>query len=126
MTEATSITHQLSRQDDRFIDTALQVLSPRWTSSVLIQLFCGKKRTTELLRSLPGLSAKTLSERLKRLQELGLVTRTVYPEVPPRVEYELTEQGAQLLDALLALKALGQRCTAGHRPAGEGHDRSGR
>ncbi|HEY9870548.1 MAG TPA: helix-turn-helix domain-containing protein [Candidatus Obscuribacterales bacterium] len=122
MTEPTGSTQQLTRQDDRLIDTALQVLSPRWTSSLLIQLFCGKKRTTELLRSLPGLSAKTLSERLKRLQELGLVSRTVYPEVPPRVEYELTGQGAQLLDALLALKSLGQRCAVGHLPAGDGDE----
>jgi DNA-binding HxlR family transcriptional regulator len=122
MSELTGSTQQLSRHDDRLIDIALQVLSPRWTSSLLIQLFCGKKRTTELLRSLPGLSAKTLSERLKRLQELGLVSRTVYPEVPPRVEYELTEQGAQLLDALLALKLLGQRCAVGQTPGGDGHE----
>ena len=101
---------KLERGDHVLIDLALEVLSPRWTSPVLIELFSGRKRTAELLRALPGLSAKTLSERLKHLQQLALISRTVYPEVPPRVEYELTEKGTELLETLLTLKDLGERC----------------
>lgn len=102
----------ITRADDRLIGFALNVLGPRWTSSVLVELFSGKKRTTELLKALPGLSAKTLSERLRRLQELEFISRTVYPEVPPKVEYALTDKSKELLDTLLVLRTLGQRCIA--------------
>jgi DNA-binding HxlR family transcriptional regulator len=97
------------REDHEPIEVALDLLSPRWTTAILIELFYGRKRTAQLLKSLPGLSAKTLSERLRTLQELCLISRTVYPEVPPRVEYELTEEGLKLFDAMEALKAIGQR-----------------
>ncbi|MBI4532500.1 MAG: helix-turn-helix transcriptional regulator [Candidatus Melainabacteria bacterium] len=113
---------QLTHADDRLIEFALNVLGPRWTSSVLVELFCGKKRTTELLKALPGLSAKTLSERLRRLQELELISRTVYPEVPPKVEYELTDEGKKLLDALVVLRTLGQRCIASQAANKNGHE----
>ncbi|MFG2473048.1 winged helix-turn-helix transcriptional regulator [Streptomyces canus] len=60
------------------------------------ELLTGPKRFTELRAGLPGISPKTLSSRLRRFVLLGLVTRTAYPEVPPRVEYELTPAGARL------------------------------
>lgn len=101
----------LSHQDNRMIEFGLAILSPRWTSLVLIELSGGRKRTTQLLRNLPGLSAKTLCERLRKLQELGLVTRTTYPEVPPRVEYELTDSGREILDVLKVLRRLGGHWT---------------
>ena len=110
MNEAITNNNRLVRADHIFIESTLDLLSPRWTSSILIELLSGRKRTAELLRALPGLSAKTLSERLKRLQEFDLISRTVYPEVPPRVEYELTEDGMRLSEALIVLKDLGHLC----------------
>lgn len=97
----------LGHQDNRMIEFGLAILAPRWTSLVLIELAGGRKRTTQLLKNLPGLSAKTLCERLRKLQDLGLVTRTTYPEVPPRVEYELTDAGREILEVLRVLKRLG-------------------
>lgn len=98
----------LSREDAPIIDFGLSILSPRWTSEILIDLSGGPKRTTHLLRDLNGISAKTLCQRLRRLGELGLVSRTTYAEVPPRVEYTLTEKGQELTNVLSALKDLGK------------------
>ncbi|GAA3988018.1 hypothetical protein GCM10022247_03020 [Allokutzneria multivorans] len=78
----------------------LVVLEGPWATLVVRDLLDGPKRFTELRAGLPGISPKTLSARLKRLEETGLVTRTAYAEVPPRVEYELTEAGARLKKVL--------------------------
>jgi DNA-binding HxlR family transcriptional regulator len=78
-------------------------IGSKWTPLVLMQLFLGTKRYGELMQSLPGISPKTLAERLHTLEEQGLATRTVYPDKPPRVEYALTERGrelGQLLDGI--------------------------
>lgn len=96
----------LTHADDRAIESVLDLLSPRWTTPVLVELSHGRRRTTELLRALPGLSAKTLSERLRKLQEAGLILRIVYAEVPPRVEYELTEHGFEVIGVLGVLNRL--------------------
>lgn len=98
----------LHKSDVEAIDFGLAVLSPRWTSEILIDLSAGAKRTTHMLRDLPGISAKTLCQRLRRLCELQLVNRTTFPEVPPRVEYNLTAKGEELTSVLSALKVLGK------------------
>ncbi len=98
----------LHKSDVEAIDFGLAVLSPRWTSEILIDLSAGAKRTTHMLRDLPGISAKTLCQRLRRLCELQLVNRTTFPEVPPRVEYNLTAKGEELTAVLSALKVLGK------------------
>ncbi|MBP9090260.1 winged helix-turn-helix transcriptional regulator [bacterium] len=98
----------LHKSDVEAIDFGLAVLSPRWTSEILIDLSAGAKRTTHMLRDLPGISAKTLCQRLRRLCELQLVNRTTFPEVPPRVEYNLTAKGEELTYVLSALKVLGK------------------
>jgi DNA-binding HxlR family transcriptional regulator len=97
----------LKRDDAKLIDYGLSVLSPRWTSEILIDLSDGAKRTTQLLRDLKGVSAKTLCQRLRRLSELGLVSRATFAEVPPRVEYSLTEKGRNLTSILHTLRELG-------------------
>jgi len=97
----------LHMSDVEAIDFGLAVLSPRWTSEILVGLSGGARRTTHLLRDLPGISAKTLCQRLRRLCELRLVKRTTFPEVPPRVEYNLTAKGEELTSVLTALKVLG-------------------
>lgn len=102
----------LSHTDNSLIELGLNVLGPRWTTPILIELLQGRKRTTQLLKALPGLSAKTLSERLRMLVDFGLITRTVYPEVPPRVEYELNASSAEVIEALRVLKNLGNHLNA--------------
>ncbi|WP_329237307.1 helix-turn-helix domain-containing protein [Streptomyces canus] len=83
----------------------LTVLDGPWATLIVRELLTGPKRFTELRAGLPGISPKTLSSRLRRFVLLGLVTRTAYPEVPPRVEYELTPAGARLEVVLAAMGA---------------------
>ncbi len=107
----------LNKSDAKLIDFGLSVLSPRWTSEILIDLASGPKRTTQLLRDLEGVSAKTLCQRLRKLSELSLVSRATFAEVPPRVEYSLTKSGTELTGILNALKSLGGELVAKHLPA---------
>jgi len=110
----------LDKDDAKLIDFGLSVLSPRWTSEILIDLATGPKRTTQLLKDLKGVSAKTLCQRLRKLTELGLVSRQTFAEVPPRVEYSLTSSGKELTSILNALKVLGadlyKNCKTRKRP----------
>lgn len=99
----------LTRSDAVLIDFGLSVLSPRWTTEILINLADGPKRTTQLLRDLKGVSAKTLCQRLRRLSELNIVTRKTFAEVPPRVEYNLTAEGHALAGLLHQIKDLGEK-----------------
>ena len=72
------------------------VLRCKWTLAVLEELARGTSRPSEIQRALPGLTSKVLSERLRKLERFGLVSRTAYAEVPPRVEYALTERGQSM------------------------------
>jgi DNA-binding HxlR family transcriptional regulator len=80
-------------------------------------------RFSELERSLKGISPKTLSERLRKLEESSVVKRTCYAEVPPRVEYELTEKGHALLPVIESMRRFGtiwiqdDECVETHLPA---------
>jgi DNA-binding HxlR family transcriptional regulator len=96
----------LKPQDTPAIDGVLKLLSPRWTIAVLIQLSSGKKRTGELLKNLAPISAKMLTERLLTLREYGFIERTAYKESPPRVEYELTADGADLVKLVKSVKGV--------------------
>ncbi|WP_206324279.1 helix-turn-helix domain-containing protein [Streptomyces sp. HNM0574] len=75
----------------------------KWTVLVIGALQEGPLRYTDLQRSVPGVSQRMLTHTLRQLRRDGLVTRTAFPEVPPRVEYALTGLGATLLDAVTAL-----------------------
>lgn len=72
------------------------VLRCKWTLAVLEELARGTSRPSEIQRTLPGLTSKVLSERLRKLERFGLIDRTAYAEVPPRVEYTLTERGRSM------------------------------
>ncbi|HIA54180.1 MAG TPA: transcriptional regulator [Candidatus Melainabacteria bacterium] len=96
----------LKPQDTPAIDGVLKLLSPRWTIAVLIQLSSGKKRTGELLKNLAPISAKTLTERLTTLRKYGFIERTAFKVVPPRVEYALTVDGAELVNLLKSVKGV--------------------
>lgn len=77
-------------------EKAVELLSKRWTTFIVYKLLDGPKRFVEIENSLTNLSGKVLSERLKELEEEGIIQRTVYPEKPVRIEYALTEKGKAL------------------------------
>lgn len=90
------------------IDAALDVVSGKWKGLILWELAThGVRRFAELRRALPGVSEKMLTQHLREMEEDGLVHREVYAEVPPRVEYSLTEHGRTLDQALRPLGAWG-------------------
>ncbi len=78
-------------------------IGDRWSVLVILVLSDGTKRYGDLARTIGGVSQKMLTQTLRGLERDGLVTRTVYAEVPPRVEYDLTELGQSLLDAVQSL-----------------------
>ena len=83
------------------IDAALDVVSGKWKGLVLWELDAhGTRRFAELRRGLPGVSEKMLTQHLRQMEEDGLVHREVYAQVPPKVEYSLTELGLSLNEAL--------------------------
>lgn len=90
------------------MDLTMSVIGGKWKAVVLWYLKSGKKRFSELRRLIPGISEKMLSLQLREMEKDGLVKRTVFPEVPPRVEYELTSEGKTLGPALDAIAAWGR------------------
>jgi DNA-binding HxlR family transcriptional regulator len=87
------------------VEAALDVLGGKWGLPIVAQLARGTQRYGELKRSLPSISEKMLIRQLRRLEADGIVRRKQYPEVPPRVEYSLSEVGASLLPVLTQLGA---------------------
>lgn len=83
----------------------LTLLDGPWATLIIRDLLNGPARFSELRKGLTGISAHTLSNRLRRFEDNGLVTRTVYAEVPPRVVYELTPAGERLRPVLDAMNA---------------------
>lgn len=84
---------------------ALRVLEGKWKIVIIMQLFAAKEplRFSELERRVEGVNQKMLIQQLKGLERDGIVTRTIYPQVPPRVEYSLSEMGLALGPAMIAL-----------------------
>lgn len=78
----------------------IAMISDKWKVLILYHLRDGKKRFSELRRSLQGVTQRVLTHQLRALEEDGLVSRQVFPEVPPRVEYSLTELGKTLIPVL--------------------------
>ena len=78
------------------VEVTLLLLSNKWTILILRDLFTGTKRFEELKKSLNGVSQKVLTANLRSLEEKGIIEREVFPEVPPRVEYRLTDLGKTL------------------------------
>ncbi len=85
-----------------------ELVCAKWTILVIRDLASGCSRFCELERSLAGISPRTLSIRLRALEEEGIVERRTYPEVPPRVEYALTEKGRALLPLLEDMRQFGR------------------
>jgi DNA-binding HxlR family transcriptional regulator len=94
-----------------------EIIGAKWTALLVHDLSEGPRRFSELERSCVGISPRTLSERLRALEDEGIVERRSYPESPPRVEYELTDKGQALLPIIDAMREFGHDwhlCTHGH------------
>lgn len=89
------------------VETTLTLISDRWKVLIIRDLLEGTKRFGELKRSVGNISQKVLTANLRSMEESGLLTRKVYAEVPPRVEYTLTETGYSLKPVLDAMTVWG-------------------
>ena len=91
------------------LEETMRLLGGRWRIVLVYYLLEGKKRFSELRRLMPAISQRMLTLDLRALEEAGLVKRTVYPEVPVRVEYELTEEGMRLRALVELMGEVGER-----------------
>ncbi len=82
---------------------ALEIIGRRWTGAILRALLAGRTRFNEIGSTVPGLSDRLLSERLKELETQGVITRTVTPSTPVRIEYALTPMGEALMPVVAAV-----------------------
>ncbi|MEQ1525708.1 MAG: helix-turn-helix domain-containing protein [Gallionella sp.] len=89
------------------VQRTAKILDGKWTTLIVRDLIGGKKRYSELQRSLVGISPRLLAARLRLLEQHGMLTRTVYPTVPPTTEYELTTLGKGLRDVIKAMAKFG-------------------
>jgi DNA-binding HxlR family transcriptional regulator len=89
-----------------------EIVCGKWTLLLVKDLAEGRSRFCELERSLSGISPRTLSLRLRALEEEQIVERHMYPEVPPRVEYALTEKGRALVPLIESMRTYGRRWLA--------------
>src|SRR3984885_7334724 len=84
-----------------------EIVCGKWTLLLIKELADGQSRFCELERALEGISPRTLSLRLRALEDEGVVDRSMYPEVPPRVEYALTEKGRALVPIVESMRTYG-------------------
>ena len=97
--------------------TAQRVLRGKWSIVILHHLEDGPVRFNELQRRLPEMTHATLAKQLRSLEEYGVITRTEYPQVPPKVEYALSPLGEEFRPVLAQFEAWGLRWTAGNHAA---------
>ena len=91
------------------VTKTLKIIGSKWTMLLLHNLFDGKKRFGELQRSLPGISPKTLSQRLQELEQEGIISKKIFAEVPLHVEYNLTDKGKSLRGVFTSLANWGEK-----------------
>jgi len=91
------------------VETTLKAIGGRWKVLILRELFPGVKRFGELHRSIQGITQKMLTQQLREMEQDGLIHRHVYPQIPPKVEYSLTEKGESLKPILLSMHAWGEQ-----------------
>jgi DNA-binding HxlR family transcriptional regulator len=84
-----------------------ELIGSKWTALIVHDLSEGPRRFSELEHACPGISPRTLSERLHMLEEQGICLRASYPESPPRVEYELTDKGRSMLPIIEEMRTFG-------------------
>ena len=93
------------------VERTVNVIGGKWTTLIVRELLGGTKRFGEIRTSLTGVSPKTLTDRLRELEAHGILEREVYAEVPPRVEYSLTERGRALRPIFDAMSEWGGKWT---------------
>jgi len=101
-----------------YYQQAVELIGRRWTGAILRALMAGVNRFSDLAATVPGMSDKMLSERLKELEADGIVARRVTPATPVRIEYELTDKGRALQDVIEAVSAWAETW-AGSGPVGK-------
>lgn len=95
-----------------------EIIGAKWTALLVHDLSEGPRRFSELEHSCAGISPRTLSERLRALEQEGIVERRSFPESPPRVEYELTSKGESLLPIIEQMRRFGHEWLVDAEPAG--------
>jgi DNA-binding HxlR family transcriptional regulator len=92
-------------------EAAFVLLGKKWTGLIIRSLLNGPKRFSDIQDIIPSLSARMLTERFKELEEQGIILRTVYPEMPVRIEYDLTEKGRDLEKSMNEIQIWAERWT---------------
>ncbi|SDX12100.1 transcriptional regulator, HxlR family [Marininema mesophilum] len=90
------------------VEATLEVIGGKWKCVILCHLTHSKKRTSELKRLMPGITQKMLTQQLRELEYDGIINRITYNQVPPKVEYEMSEYGWSLKSILESLCAWGE------------------
>lgn len=89
------------------VEATLTLIDGKWKGVILFHLLDGTLRFNEIRRKLPSVTQRMLTHQLREMEADGLISRTVFPQVPPRVDYALTERGRSLQPVLMALKQWG-------------------
>jgi DNA-binding HxlR family transcriptional regulator len=89
-------------------ESAAEILGKKWTGLIIRVLLGGPKRFKDIKEQIPDMSDKMLTDRMKELEAFEILTRTVYPEMPVRIEYELTEKGKNLEEVILSIQSWGE------------------
>ncbi len=90
------------------VEATISVLNGKWKLLIIRELLSGPKRFSQLQRAIPGVTQKMLTKQLRELERDGLISRKVYPQVPPKVEYSLTDLGEKLKEVLDAMHSWGE------------------
>lgn len=96
------------------VEVTLQLIGNKWKVLIIRDLLTGTKRFNELMHSVTGITQKVLTSNLRSMEEAGLLIRTVYPEIPPKVEYSLTETGLSLKPILDSMFSWGTEYKQSH------------
>jgi DNA-binding HxlR family transcriptional regulator len=120
---ATAVSPQVIRAKACTVREVLDRVGGKWSIGILVEAAQGPVRFTELERSVEGISRRMLTLTLRNLERDGLLTRTVYPTVPPRVEYQATDMARELYETLVTLTAWAERHRVAIADARDAYDR---
>lgn len=106
-----TIAHSTTEIEPRIgcVAAAMEIIGAKWTSLILKELCAGPKRFYEFEQAIPKINPRTLSQRLDDLEDHGIITKQRFNEVPPRIEYNLTDKGQDLIPVLKAMAAWGNK-----------------
>jgi DNA-binding HxlR family transcriptional regulator len=90
-------------------ESAIEILGKKWTALIIRVLLGGPRRFKDIKEQIPEMSDKMLTDRIKELEQQGILKRVVYPETPVRIEYELTPKGRDLEEAIIAIQQWSSR-----------------